>query len=68
MATKQIKICDCCKAEADEKSDDGRDYAIVKLDFKECYRIQMDYTRELCGLCSARLKIVVENKLKELRK
>lgn len=68
MASKEIKICDCCKTETEKSSDDGRDFAIVKLDFKDCHRIQTDYTQELCGLCAARLEKVIKDKLKELKK
>jgi hypothetical protein len=67
MATKEIKICDCCKNEAEKSSEDAKDFGFVHLNFKSCYRLQLDYSQELCGLCAAKLKEVIENKLKQIR-
>jgi len=67
MATKEIKVCDCCKKEHDLKSDDGRNYGTVVLNFKKSYRLQTDYTQELCGSCAFKIESAITGKLKEIR-
>jgi hypothetical protein len=67
MATREIKVCDCCKKEHDLKSDYGRNYGVVSLNFEKSYHLQTDYTQELCGLCSSKIEEIIKNKLNELR-